>query len=163
MRTIYEAQWNIRDKKAGKDVDYSNVERQTDEDLSEYFSERYLPGPNWLGWHPDIDLDKVKLKVVKNEALDMHDFNLWRSHEEESRREPVPFIRDFKKVNPQYNTPELRKELIEELTRQGFDFPEIDIKTTPSDRPRVSIDFNVSHDQSDKILQHVRGRMPISI
>ena len=93
----------------------------------------------------------------------MHDFNLWRTHEEEARREPVPFIRDFRTPNPQYDTPVLRRDLIEELTNRGFDFPEIEITTQPSDRPRVSVDFDVRRDQSDKILQRVAGRITITV
>lgn len=163
MRRIYEAQWQLKDRKAGIDAEYTRVERQDNEDLAEFFSKHHLPGPNWLGWHPDVNLDNIKLKVVKNEALDMHDFNLWRSQEEEARREPAPFIRDFRTPNPQYDTPVLRRDLIEELTNRGFDFPEIEITTQPSDRRRVSVDFDVSYDQSDKILQRVAGRMPITV
>ena len=163
MRRIYEAQWQMRDPEAGVDTYNTSVERQTNENLSEFFAEHHLPGPNWLGWHPDVDLDKIKLKAVKNEALDMHDFNLWRTQEEEARRELVPFIRDFRTPNPQYDTPVLRRDLIEELTNRGFNFPEIEITTQPSDRPRVSVDFDVSYDQSDRFLQRVSGRMPITV
>ena len=163
MSRIYEAQWQMRDRKSGVDDETVAVERQTNEDLSEFFTEHHLPGPNWLGWHPDVDLDKVKLKVVKNEALDIHDFNLWRTQEKEATREPVPFIRDFSTPNPQYDTPVLRRDLIEELTSRDFSFPEIEITTQPSDRRIVSIDFDVSRDQSDKFLQRVKGRMPITV
>jgi len=38
-----------------------------------------LPGPDWVGWHPAVDLDDIKLKVVENAGLDMHDFDLWES------------------------------------------------------------------------------------
>jgi hypothetical protein len=38
-----------------------------------------LPGPNWVGWHPAVDLDDIKLKVVQNAGLDHHAFNLWES------------------------------------------------------------------------------------
>jgi intein/homing endonuclease len=40
-----------------------------------------LPGPDWVGWHPSVDLDDVKLKVVKNAGLDIHAFDLWESDE----------------------------------------------------------------------------------
>jgi len=163
MGRIYEAQWQMKDRKSGERAAYTSVQRQTNEDLSEFFATHNLPGPNWLGWHPDVDLNKVKLKVVKNEALDIHDFNLWRTQEEEARREPVPFIRDFRTPNPQYDTPVLRRDLIEELTNRGFDFPEIEITTQPSDRRRVSVDFDVTRDQSDRFLQRVTGRMPITV
>jgi hypothetical protein len=36
-----------------------------------------LPGPDWVGWHPSVDLDDVKLKVVQSLGEDMHDYDLW--------------------------------------------------------------------------------------
>jgi hypothetical protein len=50
--------------------------------------EEGLPGPDWVGWHPAIDLEEVKLKVVKNEGMDMHDLNLWPSDERSAARKP---------------------------------------------------------------------------
>ena len=38
-----------------------------------------LPGPDWIGWHPSVDLEDVKLKTVLDLGEDMHDFNLWPS------------------------------------------------------------------------------------
>jgi hypothetical protein len=48
--------------------------------------EEGLPGADWVGWHPAIDLEEVKLKVVQNEGMDMHDFNLWPSDERSANR-----------------------------------------------------------------------------
>jgi hypothetical protein len=38
-----------------------------------------LPPSDWVGWHPSIDLDDVKLKVVENMGENMHDYDLWPS------------------------------------------------------------------------------------
>jgi hypothetical protein len=38
-----------------------------------------LPGPDWVGWHPSVDLDDIKLKVVQNLGEDMHEYDLWPS------------------------------------------------------------------------------------
>lgn len=38
-----------------------------------------LPGADWVGWHPAVDLDDIKLKVVQNAGMDIHDFDLWES------------------------------------------------------------------------------------
>ena len=38
-----------------------------------------LPGPDWVGWHPSVDLEDIKLKVVQNLGEDMHDYDLWAS------------------------------------------------------------------------------------
>ncbi len=38
-----------------------------------------LPGPDWVGWHPSVDLEDIKLKTVLELGEDMHDYNLWPS------------------------------------------------------------------------------------
>lgn len=36
-----------------------------------------IPGPDWVGWHPSVDLEDIKLKMVMNLGEDMHDYDLW--------------------------------------------------------------------------------------
>ena len=38
-----------------------------------------LPGLDWVGWHPSVDLEDIKLKVVQNLGEDMHEYDLWAS------------------------------------------------------------------------------------
>jgi hypothetical protein len=47
-----------------------------------------LPGPNWVGWHPSVDLDDIKLKVVQTLGEDMHDYDLWPSRARTLQNKP---------------------------------------------------------------------------
>lgn len=47
------------------------------ETLQAYFGKHHLPTSNWSGWRPDVSLDDIKLKVVRNEAMDIGDFGFW--------------------------------------------------------------------------------------
>lgn len=47
------------------------------ETIQAYFGKHHLPDANWSGWRPDVSLDDVKLKVVRNEAMDISDFGFW--------------------------------------------------------------------------------------
>jgi hypothetical protein len=38
---------------------------------------RALPGPDWVGWHPAVDLDDVKMKIVQDEGKNAYDYDLW--------------------------------------------------------------------------------------
>lgn len=38
-----------------------------------------LPGPDWVGWHPSVDLEDVKLRLVQTMGEDMHEYDLWPS------------------------------------------------------------------------------------
>ncbi len=74
-------------------------EAQSGEDYADWYrrsilipaiaGEEGLPGPDWIGFHPQVDLEEIKLKVVKNEGLNIHDFNLWQSDELNAARKPA--------------------------------------------------------------------------
>lgn len=52
--------------------------------LIDYFSKHELPPPNWEGWMPEVDLEQIKLKVIKNEGLDYHDFGYYPQQMQEA-------------------------------------------------------------------------------
>ena len=54
----------------------------------EYFSQHSLPGADWLGWHPSVDMDDVKLKYVEMAGLDHHDFDLWGARKKALAKKP---------------------------------------------------------------------------
>lgn len=54
----------------------------------EYFATHSLPGADWLGWHPGLDLEDVKLKYVEQAGLDHHDFDLWGTRKRSLARKP---------------------------------------------------------------------------
>jgi hypothetical protein len=54
----------------------------------EYFATHSLPGADWLGWHPSVDMDDVKLKYVEMAGLDHHDFDLWGARRKALARKP---------------------------------------------------------------------------
>ena len=40
-------------------------------ELGEYFSDRELPGQDWAGWSPDVDMENVQIKVAQSVGLDV--------------------------------------------------------------------------------------------
>ena len=63
QRRFYQAKW-------GMDVDEK-------ENLRGYFNNHHLPDENWDGWKPDTSLENYKIKIVKNEGLEMTEFGYW--------------------------------------------------------------------------------------
>jgi hypothetical protein len=59
---------------------------------TQILSDMPLPGADWIGWHPSVDLEDVKLKTVLDLGEDMHDFNLWPSRL--NRLASKPYIND---------------------------------------------------------------------
>ena len=35
------------------------------------------PGPDWIGWHKDVEIDDVKLRYVENLGKDLYDYGLY--------------------------------------------------------------------------------------
>ena len=56
-RRIYEAAWGMP------------VERRPE--LADYFSRHELPDESWEGWHPNTNMDQVKIKVGQSMGLEM--------------------------------------------------------------------------------------------
>jgi hypothetical protein len=56
-RRIYEAAWGMK------------VESRPD--LVEYFQDRELPGADWEGWHPNTNMEHVKIKMGQSMGLEM--------------------------------------------------------------------------------------------
>lgn len=42
-----------------------------------------LPGSDWVGFTPQVDLEDIKMKVVKEHGKNIHDYNLWESREKQ--------------------------------------------------------------------------------
>jgi len=54
----------------------------------EYFQTHSLPGADWLGWHPSVDMEDVKMQYVEQAGLDHHDFDLWEQRKRSLARKP---------------------------------------------------------------------------
>ena len=59
---------------------------------TQILSDLPLPGPDWVGWHPSVDLEDIKMKTVMELGEDMHDYNLWPSRLD--RLAGKPYIND---------------------------------------------------------------------
>lgn len=58
------------------------------QETQEFFQSHQLPGPKWIGWDPRVDLEDVKMKYVRQEGYDFHDFDLWEDRLYAMTRKP---------------------------------------------------------------------------
>jgi len=56
--------------------------------LAKKLEGRALPGADWVGWHPSVDLEDIKLKIVENEGRNMYDYELWGDRQKKAARMP---------------------------------------------------------------------------
>jgi hypothetical protein len=47
-----------------------------------------LPGPDYVGWNSQVDLENIKLKVVLNEGRNNFDYNFWQHQIQDIERKP---------------------------------------------------------------------------
>jgi len=87
--------------------------RQEGESYPEWYrrtkllSQYNLPKADWVGWHPSVDLEDIKLKVVQTLGEDMHDYDLWESRDKTMGYKP--YLGDDT-VDPIVNQESLNKE-----------------------------------------------------
>ena len=78
-RRIYEAAWGMP------------VEEKPD--LAEYFQRHELPDLSWEGWHPNTNMDHVKVKIGQSMGLEMSQMGYYPQQ-----------IREANLANPSYPT-----------------------------------------------------------
>jgi len=78
-RRIYEAAWGMK------------VEKKPD--LINYFAKHELPGADWEGWHPNTNMEHVKIKMGQSMGLEMSQMGYYPQQ-----------IKEANLVNPSYPT-----------------------------------------------------------
>ena len=125
-------------------------------DLVEYFKKHYLPGPEWEGWSETKDLRDVKVKVIKNEGLDLSEFGFWRADEEKAEANAAPTIPITK--------PNLSDKQVKDVLKgvlEGVGLQDIDIVVQQSGSPGFDIDIQVEKDRRDDIVAYVNNNLDV--
>ena len=125
------------------------MEHDPKESLKDYFATHYLPEEEWAGWEEDVDLDSVRVKLIKKANLDFSEFDVWDADIERANAYgeiPLP------KINRQENPAIVKQRLKQLLGRQGL--REIDIQTSYATRQsRVQLALK------EDARRRVRGQM----
>jgi hypothetical protein len=144
MQRIYKGQWASRD---GGDRGRVQSEREIDEENVNYFSGHNLPPEQWNGWNPEVDIKDTQLKVVRNEGMNIHNFDLWESQMRSMGRRPYAEpIGDIS--SPMGNINELKRNLYAQLENDGYANTSIHITQTPSTAASLNVKFKIKKDRS---------------
>lgn len=148
MRNYYMTAWNQQDREGGVAPSY-DIDYQKSRDLTDYFRHHQLPPPDWLGWHPDVSLDQVKLRVVKNEAFDIHKFNLWENNERQLARQPFTPVID--NINaPSNDLTMLQNSMISNMERFGLTNNKVYVSRTPASENSYRLRINMRRDRTEE-------------
>lgn len=147
MGEIYKAQWAIKDN---LHIDRYSYNFSRNKETIDFFRNHTLPDNNWLGWNPDIDLKDVQLKVVKNEGMNIHNFDLWESQERAmARKTYVPIVESIHKRND--NLQDLKRELEFRLEESGYKKPRVYASKTPAYRKKSDMQLNITKNRDKEI------------
>lgn len=119
--------------------------------LSAYFKKNKLPGRKWAGWHPAVDLQAVKARVVRNEGLNMHDYNLYAADMLKAQMAPG-ISRPF---NPRSHIGSMRKNIQDVL--RGFGLRNVRIDDMPIELPQIDVDLDIDLDYEDELDEQLRA------
>ena len=117
--------------------------------LDEYFQEHYLPGNDWAGWNPDVDLEDVKVKMVQHEGMDNSEFDIWEDDELRASRLDIP----IPKINFNQRATSVKSKLQDVLRNSGLEDIYVDVSV--SQTPGVQMNFDVKEDRRKDIENYV--------
>jgi hypothetical protein len=140
QRRLYQSKW-------GMDVDKQ-------ESLYSYFTTHNLPGTDWEGWRPDINLDDIKYKVVRNEGIEATEFGLWGDDGKRSEQSGVSAVEPFR---PSMLLDVSRIEKV--LRGAGISDVNVTMTTSPADEHGLSVGFNLMKDRTEDIKQELKNNM----
>ncbi len=121
-------------------------------DLIQYFKHHQLPGPDWEGWDENINLDLVKVKMVRNEALDISDFNIWEDDVQQAKAMgPIPlpklYISDYA---------EKVKAKLEDLLH-GIGLNDVSVSYSLSSKD-IDVDIDLQRDKKKEIERYINEK-----
>lgn len=119
------------------------------EPIAEYFTKHQLPDVNWIGWDEDVNLDTVKVKLVKNEGMELNEFNIWEDEKREADaigEIPLPDI-DYRQ-----NIGSVKEKLYKIFKNSGYD----DINITTSFANGNNIIINNKNSSTQEVEEKLK-------
>ena len=157
MGNIYESQWALRDGRGrvASNPDYENANAAVD-----YFKTRNFPGNTWSGWNPDVSMDDVQLKVVRNEGMNIHNFDLWESQERALARRP--YVHPIDNIHGAPGDVEgLKRSLLSQLQNDGYSNSRIYASRTPASTNSTNIRIKVKKRSDSNSIEHTRAMLNV--
>lgn len=106
-----------------------------------YFKKHALPGMFWRGWTPQVDMEHVKMKTIKNEGMLLSDFGIYESQGNEPAAVVAPTVGKFDKANA--GGLGLQARLQGEL--QGLGLSGVKVSVTPSSANGIEVFANIAN------------------
>lgn len=117
--------------------------------------EKGLPGPDWVGFHPGIDLNDIKLKVVENLGENIYEYDLWDDRKRDVARRPIIEEAREELMENSSSNPDDTRLRIEEILRQNGIKPR-HISLLPSNIGENEITLDLQEDRTEDIKHQIK-------
>jgi len=118
---------------------------EADRIASEFFESNRIPEDSWVGWHPSVDMEDIRLKTGMHEGMDVHDMGAWDSSVSRIETQ-LPFIQPVTERHVSSTTMEQRR-VFAELARMHH--PAYSVN--PSASPGVQVTILRQHRHSRRL------------
>jgi len=115
----------------------------------EYFTKHKLPDATWAGWRPDVDMQGIEAKTIKNEGATLSDFGLYESALDTPSANL--FGDDLQYSDYSENSSTVEKNLTYILKGQGL--KDVDIKVYDGIGDKSTIEAKIDSWTKDKDMQ----------
>jgi hypothetical protein len=125
--------------------------------LPEKLQGRPLPGPDWVGFFPQVDLEDIKLKVVENEGKSMYDFDLWPDRQRAVAGRPLveEAARELGEAAP-LSIEEIRGRVNQVLAANNIKHATVLVSPMPGQEHQI--DLRLKEDRGDEAKEMIRRR-----
>lgn len=134
LRRILQKEWGLP------------MEQKTN--LKQYFKHHALPGQEWIGWNPLMDMDIIKTKLIKNAEMDLAEFNIWDDDVKAANEWGEIALPDIEKKS---DAKDIKRRLKKMLSEEEFE--EIEIKYDDDDKRDMNINLQITKDQHKAIMK----------
>jgi hypothetical protein len=157
---LYQAVWKNIDEGT---LAYPGSDKTTEEayltqrfyQLEGYFDQNPLPPVSWVGYHPGVEMDDIKVKYVDELGKDIHDFGLWESQLRRVARQPylegsTAFLHEEMYVSRSLMYSQMKK-----MFKVGQSVPWTSVHQSNIAETRANVYYEDTRDS--EILPRVRG------
>ena len=124
------------------------------ENLTQYFSEHYLPGESWEGWDENYDFSTIETKVLNKANINLQEYGKWNDDIERANAYGPANLPNVNYKTKNIN--EVKQKLSQLLGSVGYHDIEIDVMTT---NKKSNINLNFVESRSERLKQHLYERI----
>ena len=135
-------------KRALQAIYRKNVDKK--EDLEDFFGDHFLPGEQWDGWKENVDLNSIRVKMIRNEGMEEGSNNVWNNDVKKANSYgPI----DIPNINYRDRADTVRAKLYDMLNTQGV--RNLDISYSYGAGDSHDVDLNIEEDTTEQVKQYM--------